>query len=616
MVLKLLSNRNITKSWSIFFLVLTVFLQLLRFLKSLTNKPSKNKTAEVCGRFNFWVSLFRLLRQSFRSFFSVDVFGLVLMCFLVFKRAQITIKSSQCVSRAGRHLIEQKYGLFTKDIKRLAVISISGTIIHVGIWYVRSLVKANLADNLHEKLSELYFRDNNLYRCSSSGMVENPDSKLEGSTRLFCGTLVGLIETTFKPIITVATLSYELFKLGGIFAPAFIINFALFVGSLKSVLVPNLTTLMNKSFSQEARLQEDHNNLIRHAEEVAFYCGENRECERVQSDLLDIITTEKKIKKRKAFMNFLDELLNRHCVTFAGFILCSFITQEHSLFSVDDITTTEVYLESANLTRPLLGALTKLLSVNMKIAAFCASVKEVSSFEDCLLQYTVGKHDKMLRNSHYQWNKDCIQFLNTDIITPSKEVLIRNFSLNVKKNEHVLILGSNGCGKTAIIRALVGFWPIESGLISLPSTATICICPHRVYFTSGCLKKQLTFPINANLVDDSTILEYAHILGLDSVVERVGGLYTEADWSLVLSGGEKQRIGLTRVLIRKPTFAFLDECTSEISVSDEVLLYEALKHAGITLISVSQRLYLKEIHNIIVSIHDNGEVTIDSGGRL
>ena len=46
---------------------------------------------------------------------------------------------------------------------------------------------------------------------------------------------------------------------------------------------------------------------------------------------------------------------------------------------------------------------------------------------------------------------------------------------------------------------------------------------------------------------------------LPDLLDRVGGLYEELDWSHVLSGGEQQRVAFLRVLLHRPSLAFLDE---------------------------------------------------------
>ena len=123
---------------------------------------------------------------------------------------------------------------------------------------------------------------------------------------------------------------------------------------------------------------------------------------------------------------------------------------------------------------------------------------------------------------------------------------------------------------------------------ALPQDARILFLPQKPYLPIGTLREALSYPETPERYSDEACREALDACGLGHLAAR---LDETANWSLVLSGGEQQRLAFARALLYRPDWLFLDEATSALDEAAERRMYELLSERlpAAAVISVAHR---------------------------
>lgn len=226
---------------------------------------------------------------------------------------------------------------------------------------------------------------------------------------------------------------------------------------------------------------------------------------------------------------------------------------------------------------------------------------------------------KVLKNP-----KGNIVLSNIDFSYSEDKKLIENLNLDIKSGMRVAIVGPTGCGKTTLINLLMKFYDIRKGSISVDDIdykkinvnslrSSFGMVLQDTWLKSGTIRENIVMgkpdATNEEIIEASK-KSYAHSFikrlpdGYDTYIGTDGGN---------LSGGQKQLLCITRLMLVNPPMLILDEATSSIDTRTEIKIQKAFNNLmnGKTTFIVAHRLSTIKNADLIL-VMNNGSV-IETG---
>ena len=213
-----------------------------------------------------------------------------------------------------------------------------------------------------------------------------------------------------------------------------------------------------------------------------------------------------------------------------------------------------------------------------------------------------------------------IEFKNITFGYEKDRVILSDFNLIVGAGQNVAIVGASGSGKSTIGRLLFRFYDIDQGGLCIDGLniktvtqsslhAAIGIVPQDTVLFNDTIYYNIAYgDSNASQED---VVNAAKAAEIHQFVSDLPDGYntTVGERGLKLSGGEKQRVGIARTLLKNPPILLLDEATSSLDTETENSIQKSLNQLleGRTVLTIAHRLSTIVNSDFIVVL-DNGEI--------
>ncbi len=225
--------------------------------------------------------------------------------------------------------------------------------------------------------------------------------------------------------------------------------------------------------------------------------------------------------------------------------------------------------------------------------------------------------------------KKDIEFENVSFSYGNKQAL-KNVSFTVKENTLTAIVGLCGSGKTTSLNLIEGFYCPDEGQVRIGGQnvqnisadtlrSNVALIHQGAGIFSGTVREAMTYGMDREISDEE-IMAVARKTGADSYIEKcTEGLDTEiAAYGSSMSGGQRQRLVLTRELLKQTDIMLLDEPTAALDALTAEKIKEVIHQVsdGMTVVMVTHDLTLVDIADQIIVMDSGNIVGCGTYGQL
>lgn len=447
-------------------------------------------------------------------------------------------------------------------------------------------------------LSEAYLTGHAYLRLEASGAIDNPDQRIADDVQRAVVSSTSLFFGFCASLLALAAYVLVLFGISGTLVLTLVI--ATVAGN--AVILRLVRRLASLTFRQQA-LEADFRfalmHLRRHAESIAFLRGEPWERNGLGRRFGRVLVNLERVIRWRAFVGQGTGLYG-FLMQFVPYLVLSGAYFGGKV-SLGQLTVGSIAFGQVQ------AALSFLVDRADDFSGLFASLHRIDELRAATAPRPAGIPATAVAPA--------LRLQRLSVANPGGDgLLVRELDLQLGAGERLLISGPSGCGKTSLLRVLCGLVPAAGGRMAAPAASEWMVLPQKPYLALGSLRDQLlyTLPPGAGAVGDEELRRALIQARLEPLLRRYPDLEAETDWEQVLSGGEQQRLGFARLLLRRPAFVMLDEATSALDLASEEHLYGLLRQARMAVISVGHRPSLTAFHDRVLRLDGTGGWSLEA----
>ena len=400
--------------------------------------------------------------------------------------------------------------------------------------------------------------------------------------------------------------------LPSMFTVDYSLAFAMLTGIPLMFLVKKFSqNIMKKNFqiyfNQESKMQEELMEYVKNISVIKAFAKEE-------------IISERTLKTAKEYINWVKKSMGAVTVPMGlinifmeiGVVIVMILG---SFFLSKGEITLPRFILSIILSSIFTSSINKTATLQHFSIVFKEAIKSIGKILTIALP--IEKKDDELQSGN-------IEFKNVNFEYIQGSFKLQNINLLIEKNTLNAFVGPSGCGKSTIANLIMGFWDIENGQINISGKNISEYSEQSISKLIGSVQQEAilfnisifeNIAIGKENATKEEVIEAAKKARCHDFIEALPNKYDTkvGEMGVKLSGGEKQRISIARMILKNAPILILDEAMAAVDSENEKLIEEAINDLSKnkTVITIAHHLNtIKNSNQIIVM---NKGVIVDRG---
>jgi vitamin B12/bleomycin/antimicrobial peptide transport system ATP-binding/permease protein len=445
---------------------------------------------------------------------------------------------------------------------------------------------------LTSRLITRYLAGRTYYWLKEARAVDNPDQRITEDVKAFTTTTLSFTLIFLNGTFTVVAFAGVLWSISRLLFLVAIGYAAL--GSLLTILLGRpLVGLNYRQLDREANFRSALNHVHEHAESVALLHWEGQLTARLLRRLDELVDNFRRMTSVNRNLGFFTTGYNYLIQIIPALIVAPLYIRGQVEFGV--------VTQSAMAFAQLVGAFSLIINQFQSISSFTAVIARVDALGQAV-EHTTTPASPAIETTP---DRDRLAYDGLTLQAPDcAGTLVKNLSVPIPPGTRLLVTGPNEAARVSLFRATAGIWQGGEGRITRPSLDEVLFLPQRPDLPPVTLRELLIVP--GREAPDDQILAALRAAGLGPVVERAGGLDVERDWQAFVSLGDQQLLVLTRIVLARPRFAFLDRINTTLGPGQVRQALEQLTQNSITPIHMAATAESGEQYDAVLEIDCGG----------